>query len=89
MSSLPDVWSDVVQYIKRVILSDLTIFVVAHQSPAIVRRQHLGRQEMLSCERTLARPTWADEDDERKFWDFDLHEISLIPSLQTIQHIAL
>ncbi len=68
MSSLPDVRSDVVQYIKRVIRSDLTIFVLAHQSPAIVRRQHLGRQEMFSCELSFARPAVADANDEGELW---------------------
>ncbi len=39
---------------KGVIRSRLTVFVVAHQSPAIVRRQHLGRRKVLACERTFA-----------------------------------
>src|SRR5262245_53944639 len=56
----------------------LIVFFVADQRPAGVRRQKLGRQEMLPRKGTLARPAGADQDDERQPGYRDLHAESNI-----------
>ena len=64
---------DVVQDVECVVGRGLVILVVTHESPAEVRGEDFGRQEMLSCEGGLARAARPDQHDQRQLWDLDGH----------------
>ena len=52
---------DVVQHIEGVLGRLLTILIVRDKTTAIIRREHLGRLEMLAGKRRFARARSADE----------------------------
>ena len=64
---------DEVQHLEGILRDGLIVLVVADHPPAGVRREDLGRQEVLAGERALARPAGADQDDEGELGDLERH----------------
>jgi hypothetical protein len=60
---------DITQYVERVAGGGLIVLVVGDQATAVVRRDDLGRLEMLRGERGLARPGDSDHHHEGQLGD--------------------
>lgn len=71
---------DEVEDLERVVRRPLVVLVVRNETAAEVRREDLGRQEVLPRERRLPGPRGPDEDDEREVREGDLHASALVKS---------
>lgn len=67
---------DVVQHVERFVRRGLVVFVVGHEPAAEVRRKHFRRLEVLARERRLPGAGGADQRDERKLGNLDLHRVN-------------
>jgi hypothetical protein len=61
------------KHIEGIFGDSLVVLIVTDHSPASIRREDFGRQEMFLDERALARATGADQDDETEFGDLNIH----------------
>ena len=74
---------DEVQHLEGLVRHRLVVLVVADHAPAGVRREDLGRQEVLAGEGALARAAGADEDDEGEVGDGNTHKATgVVKSLE-------
>jgi len=67
---------DEVEDLKGILGCRLFVLVVRHESATEVRRQHLGRLEVLSGKDRLAGAGRSDQDDERQFRNGDFHRVN-------------
>lgn len=62
---------DEMQDFECVVGSGEVVFIVGHQSTAIVGRDHFGRQEVFTGKSAFAGAGRTDQDDQRQFREFE------------------
>jgi len=64
---------DIMQHLERILRSTQAVLIVADEAAAEVRREHLGRFEMLASKSRLSGAGSADKNDEGEVGNSEFH----------------